>query len=155
MSRLTPIGPAEPERKEMWSYLCLCGAVVSKPRRAVASGRLKSCGCLNRELRIARNTKHGRAVRGHSDTVYWVWAAMRGRCTRPSHKDYHLYGARGVSVCSRWDSYETFREDMGERPLGHSLDRINPNGNYEPSNCRWATASEQRRNQRRMAERTP
>src|SRR5688572_1683194 len=95
--------------------------------------------------------KHGHA----RDTVsrprtYNAWLGMRERCRNPKSRAYANYGGRGISVCARWDDYENFLSDMGEPPSkGHSLDRINNNGNYEPSNCRWATKSEQQGNQRR------
>lgn len=78
--------------------------------------------------------------------LYRAWAGMVNRCTNPNNSHYHLYGGRGVSVCNRWRAFKNFLDDMGERPDGMSLDRIDPAGNYEPSNCRWATASEQRNN---------
>jgi len=73
---------------------------------------------------------------------------MKSRCTYPSHPHYENYGGRGISVCSRWKFFENFLADMGARPAGLTLDRINSNGNYEPSNCRWATPKEQQANRR-------
>lgn len=84
-------------------------------------------------------------------TAEWrVWMDMRGRCTRATHRDWKDYGGRGIVVCGRWSgSFEAFYADMGPRPLhGYSLDRINNEGNYEPGNCRWATAKEQAANRR-------
>lgn len=80
--------------------------------------------------------------------TYTSWRAMRRRCRGQNHKDFPQYGGRGIQCCERWDSYANFLADMGERPPGMTLDRIDPNGNYEPSNCRWATAKVQRANQR-------
>lgn len=71
---------------------------------------------------------------------------MKSRCNNPSHQHYARYGGRGIRVCDRWNVYANFLADMGERPAGKTIDRINNDGNYEPSNCRWATASEQQRN---------
>ena len=80
---------------------------------------------------------------------YTSWAGMRGRCNNPKVKCYPYYGGRGITVCDRWSSFENFLEDMGSKPTPHhTLDRINSDGIYEPSNCRWATRYEQRINQR-------
>ena len=75
----------------------------------------------------------------HKHYLYSTWRNMRGRCNSPTHQKYEHYGARGITICSRWDDFWLFVEDMGERPFGFSLDRINNNGNYEPNNCRWTS----------------
>ena len=80
--------------------------------------------------------------------VYWTWAGMWQRCTNPKGPSYKNYGGRGIRVCQRWKSFQVFLADMGPRPPGMSLDRINNDGNYEPSNCRWTTQREQVRNRR-------
>lgn len=93
--------------------------------------------------------KHGHAKSGNHSPTYNTWAGMLNRCRSRQSASWKYYGGRGISVCIRWHSFELFLQDMGEKPTGHSLDRINNNGNYEPSNCRWAKQSAQTRNSRR------
>ena len=123
--------------------VCDCGGSIVTYAKELLGGRTKACGC-----RRAR-TSHGLS---HSST-YGSWLAMRRRCTLRSHRYYHRYGGRGISVCERWQSFENFLADMGERPLGHTIDRFpDRNGNYEPGNCRWATVAQQTENRDRKLE---
>lgn len=129
-----------------WLFRCACGAEVVAAAKAVKFGTKKSCGCLFKEIAAARCAE--RARHGMTDTPTWrSWSRMLDRCTNKNHIKYERYGGRGVVVCDRWAVFENFLADMGLRPEGKTLDRWpNPDGNYEPQNCRWATPMQQRHN---------
>ena len=91
---------------------------------------------------------HGHARSHNHSPTYKVWAGMKKRCSTPSMTAYKYYGGRGISVCERWQSFSNFLEDMGEKPDGSTIDRIDVDGNYEPLNCRWSDARTQSRNRR-------
>lgn len=93
---------------------------------------------------VARCTRHG----GTKTRLFAIWGKMKRRCSNPNDKSYPFYGGRGIRVCERWNNFALFREDMGEGGPSLTLDRINPDGNYEPGNVRWATMAEQNRNRR-------
>jgi hypothetical protein len=138
----------------IWKCQCDCGNDIEIRGDAIRSGNTKSCGCILKEKVAERNisrSTHGHSKRGNISREYNSWANMKTRCYNPKNKDYHIYGGRGIKICERWlNSFDNFFIDMGERPEGKTLDRIDSDGNYEPSNCKWSTPYEQRMNQRGM-----
>jgi hypothetical protein len=133
--------------KANWECTCECGSTVVVPAYGLKRKSTQSCGCLHKEILLQNNTKHGLRY----TPEYSSWCSMKSRClggTSGHYKQYYV--ARGITVCDRWiDSFENFYADMGPKPSPtHSLDRINNDGNYEPSNCRWADKATQSRNQR-------
>lgn len=148
-NRLTVIERASPPKKGaeiQWRCLCICGEITVVRSYLLRTGHTKSCGCLQRESRkYPWNQTHGM----HDTPTYHTWEGMIQRCCNPDATRYPAYGAVGVSVCSEWLSFPRFLLDMGERPKDHTLDRINPYGNYEKENCRWATRKIQANNTRK------
>jgi hypothetical protein len=130
------------ENRAMWRCECVCGNTSIVMGKSLRSGHVKSCGC----QRGNRETKYGTHAKKMRE--YAAWINMRQRCGNPNVDQYKYYGARGIRVCERWQRFENFLADMGPRPAGHSLERMDVNGNYEPSNCRWATKQEQIDNRR-------
>ena len=147
--RLTVTGKAPSRDGTFWVCLCDCGQTKVIGGGALRSGSTKSCGCWRRDRIAQANTKHGSAKRGQKTRTFRTWMSMIERCTTPTHHAYKNYGGRGITVSDRWMSYPNFLADMGERPKGKSIDRINNDGNYEMKNCRWATRKQQANNTRR------
>lgn len=133
--------------KITWECICDCGAKTVANSSALQLGKKKSCGCRRGISAAARHYVHGL----NGTPTYISWNAMLTRCTNQNAKTYATYGGAGVTVCERWRTFTNFYEDMKERPVGTSLDRINPFGNYEPGNCRWADRSTQAKNTRANA----
>jgi hypothetical protein len=129
---------------------CTCGSETAVFVRPLLKGNSKSCGCKRADANVARGT-HGDAPRHKPASEYRCWTSLIDRCENNNNPKYEDYGGRGIKVCQRWrKSYESFLADMGRKPsAAHSIDRIDNDGNYEPGNCRWATASEQNLNQRK------
>lgn len=149
-ARLTVVGFIRKERGRHGAATfvrakCECGNSVEALPSDIRSGKVKSCGCYQRDITAERNRTHGLA----GTPTHKIWVSMRERCNNPTCRDFALYGGRGIKVCERWNSFENFLADMGERPVGMSIERRDANGNYELENCTWATAKQQARNTRR------
>ena len=121
----------------LWECSCECGGASVSNSLKLRTGHTQSCGCM--KVEAVPNLRHG-----YSGTAtHRSWKEMRQRCLNPNSDKWQWYGGRGISVCAEWDGFEVFLTDMGVRPAGKTIDRINSDGNYEKSNCRWATPTEQ------------
>ena len=144
--RLTVLCIAESKQgdKYKWVCKCECGNITEKVGSDIKNGTTRSCGCLAKEVSSARATTHGMS----NTKEYYAWKSMIERCNRKGHEYYHKYGGRGIVVCEEWlNGFSAFLRDMGKAPTKeHSLERIDNDGNYEPSNCKWGTKQEQSQN---------
>lgn len=137
-------------QRSKWMCRCDCGNEKAVTSKHLVSGRTVSCGCWKTESTLARFTRHGHSPMGASSGTYGSWQGMKDRCYNSKNKCYPRYGGRGIRVCDYWlADFKNFLSEMGEKPEGLTLDRINVNGHYEKSNCKWSTPKEQCRNKRR------
>lgn len=131
------------QNRATWLCLCVCGNECVVRGDTLTTGRSQSCGCLQQETSAVRTkaimTIHGHTERHKPSPEYNSWYAMKDRCTNAGRECYQHYGAKGITICARWiNSFTNFLADMGESPEGTTLHRVDPAGNYEPSNCIWA-----------------
>ena len=132
-------------RNVYWLCQCDCGNTKEISGQNLKKGLTTSCGCYSKEVNLAKNTKHGY----YGTPTYKSWDKMMQRCTNQKCKEYVWYGQRGITICEEWKDFANFLSDMGERPAGTSIDRIDVNKGYFKANCRWASAEVQANNTRR------
>lgn len=149
-TRLTVMSLVRTDKGYNKRYLCKCSCgnhhiVIGNNLK---QGHIKSCGCLRKEIVAIRSTTHGQTKHRKLSNTYQSWKTMKRRCLVETSSDYPRYGGRGITVCERWQKFENFLADMGKRPKGKTLDRIDNDRGYFPENCKWSTPKEQARNRK-------
>jgi hypothetical protein len=136
-------------RAVKWKCLCDCGNIVYAEKSRLENKKIRSCGCLR--FGLTTYTKHNHTKNKTKSTTYQTWLGMKQRCLNPNANGYKYYGLRGIKVCNEWqESFEIFLLDMGEKPKGFSIDRIDVNKSYNKENCRWADSKTQSINKRNV-----
>ena len=144
--RLTVKEVVKKGRNTVWRCQCECGTVVTVEVSSLRQGTTKSCGCLQRETIAKLTYRHGKA--SNPGPTYTTWKTMRRRCLTPTNAMYRYYGGRGITVCERWNDFANFLADMGEKPPGLTIERLDNDRGYEPANCIWTDTRTQNRNKR-------
>ena len=153
--KLTVIGKDYHNGRWYWICKCRCGNISTVNGRALTRTNkpTRSCGCLAMEScssgKDSRNFKHGHAINGVRSSTLSTWSNMISRCFNEKNKSWHHYGGRGITVCDQWLDFQQFLNDMGERPKGFSIERIDCDGNYCPENCKWVIKKDQPKNTRK------
>ncbi len=143
--RLTVVAFAKTDKhgNAQWICQCSCGETTTVWSSALRRNLTQSCGCLRKAATSARRSTHGKSA---GDPTYRVWTGMKKRCENPNSHGYARYGGRGIAVCTRWEDFALFLEDMGPKPEGCSIERLDVDKGYAPDNCRWIPCAEQARN---------
>lgn len=132
------------DKRAVWRCKCACGSIAHVRGTDLRRGHVRSCGCLRRETM----TKHGQCGGLTRSPTYHSWLGMIQRCTNPKATSYSHYGGRGITVCDAWLDFTAFYSDMGDRPVGMKLERMDNDKGYDPTNCKWASHADQMRNRR-------